>query len=88
LSSGGTRKNAQEAFDSLTPAWLHLGVTQDGQPCTGDSGGPSLLGSSDLVAGITVTGFGQCDIPSAPQWDTKLDTAPHRAFLGQYVTLP
>ncbi len=88
LSSGGTRKNAQETFLSLTPAWLRLGVDEDGQPCVGDSGGPSLLENSSVVAGITVAAAGQCDVPSAPQADMRLDTPAHRAFLGQYVALP
>jgi hypothetical protein len=87
-TSGGTRKDALQSFQSLDPAWLRLGDHQDGQPCLGDSGAPSLLGNSSLVAGILINEFGQCDVASAPQWDMRLDTANHRAFLGQYVALP
>jgi hypothetical protein len=87
-SSGGTRKNAVQSFQSLDPAWLRLGDHQDGEPCLGDSGAPSLLGNTTLVAGILINEFGQCNMPSAPQWDMRLDTPNHRAFLAQYVALP
>jgi hypothetical protein len=87
-SSGGTRKNALESFLSLDSAWLRFGDHQDGQPCLGDSGAPNLLGNSSVVAGILISEFGQCDVASAPQWDMRLDSPNHRAFLGQYVTLP
>jgi hypothetical protein len=87
-TSGGTRKNALESFLSLDPAWLRLEDHQDGQPCLGDSGAPSLLGSTSVVAGIQISDFGQCDVTSTPQWNMRLDTPSHRAFLAQYVTLP
>lgn len=85
LTSGGTRKLAHQSFDSLTPAWLRVGEHLDGQICSGDSGSPGLLGGSNVIAGITAVDFPGCDNAA---WDMRLDTAPHRAFLAQYVTLP
>jgi hypothetical protein len=86
LNSGGTRKVAHETFLSFTSDWLRLGEHLDGSPCTLDSGAPSLLGASNVIAGITIRGTGQCD--GTPQWDIRVDTPAARAFLGQYVTLP
>jgi V8-like Glu-specific endopeptidase len=89
FSSAGTRRIARETFTSLTPAWLRLRMNDGAEICTGDSGSPSLLGDSNVVAGITVgevsLSGGKC--VSQP-WDTRLDTPSSRAFLGQYVTLP
>ena len=60
-----------------------------GQLCIGDSGAPSLLGSSDLVAGIFIGSLslsgGQCE---SAAWDQRVDTPAARAFLRQYVNLP
>jgi hypothetical protein len=86
LSSGGTRKVAHETFLSLAPALLRLGEQLDGSPCTLDSGAPSLLGESNVIAGVTILGTGQRD--GTPQTDMRVDTPSARAFLGQYVTLP
>jgi len=89
LSSTGTREVAQQTFASLTSAWLRLRMAGGAVVCIGDSGSPSLLGSSNVVAGITITegslSGGQCQ--SQP-WDMRVDTPSARAFLGQYVTLP
>ena len=87
FTSGGTRKVAQQTFMSLTSAWLRLQQHEDGQFCIGDSGSPSLLGESDVIAGISITiaAFGQCENAAT---DQRVDTPSARAFLGQYVTLP
>jgi Trypsin len=89
LTSTGTRERATQGFGSLTSAWLRLRMNGGAEVCVGDSGGPSLLGGSNVVAGITVgvssLSGGQCQ--SEP-WDLRVDTPAARAFLGQYVPLP
>jgi hypothetical protein len=54
-----------------------------------DSGSPSLLGTSNVVSGITIAeaslSGGQCH---TQPWDIRVDTPSARAFLGHYVTLP
>jgi hypothetical protein len=89
IFSGGQRKVAGETFLSLTPGWLRLQMHEDGQLCIGDSGAPSLVGTSDVIAGIFIGSLslsgGQCE---SAAWDQRLDTPGARAFLTQYVTLP
>ena len=89
FSSTGTRRVAQQTFASLTSGWLRLRMNRGSEICIGDSGGPSLIGDSDMIAGIT---FGQSSLSggqclSQPR-DIRVDTPSARAFLGQYVTLP
>jgi hypothetical protein len=87
--STGTRRVAQETDTSLSPGWLRLRMNGGAEICTGDSGSPSILGGSNVVAGITTgetsLSGGRC---TSQPWDTRLDTPSARAFLGQYVTLP
>jgi hypothetical protein len=89
FASTGTRRIAQQTFASLTSAWLRLRMNEGAEICIGDSGSPSLLGSSDVIAGMTIgqasLSGGQC--LSQPS-DIRMDTPSARAFLGQYVTLP
>jgi hypothetical protein len=59
--------------------------TGSGGTCFGDSGGPHLLGDTNLVVSITVTGDAVC---RATDKTYRTDTASARAFLGQFVTLP
>ena len=84
-ASAGTRKVAQQTFNSLTRAWLRLQQHVDGQVCFGDSGSPSLFAGSDVIAGILVGGLGPCRNTA---WDQRIDTPAARAFLGHYMTLP
>ena len=84
-SSAGTRRVASEAFDSLAPAILRLSVTNDGKPCTGDSGAPQFLGTSNTIAAVDFTGDHAC---TAMVGGYRLDTPAARAFLANYVTLP
>jgi hypothetical protein len=57
--------------------------------CIGDSGAPSLIAGSNVIAGVFIgegsIAAGSCQ--SQP-WNTRVDTPSARAFLGQYVTLP
>jgi secreted trypsin-like serine protease len=84
------RNVAIGSFDALNNAWLRLSqnnATGDGGTCFGDSGGPEFLGglTSNLQASLTVTGDAMC---LATNVDYRIDTAPARAFLAQFVRLP
>lgn len=87
--STGTRRVAQQIATSLTPGWLRLRMNGGAEICSGDSGSPSLIGASNVVAGITTgessLGGGNC---TSQPWDGRLDTTSARAFLGQYLSLP
>jgi hypothetical protein len=77
-------------LSALNKAWVRLSqnnATGDGGTCFGDSGGPQFLGgsSSNLQVSLTVTGDAMC---LATNVDYRLDTAPARAFLSQFVRLP
>jgi hypothetical protein len=89
FTSGGTRNAAQEVFTSLGSDFFRVRMVGEADICLGDSGGPSLFGSSSLIAGITVLQFsgsgGEC---RSDPWDQRVDTPAARAFIGQYVTLP
>jgi len=86
------REYVTGSLNSVNPAWLRLSQnihTGDGGTCYGDSGGPNFLGASrtetNIVAGTTITGDALC---KATNVTYRLDTAPARAFLGRFVTLP
>jgi hypothetical protein len=89
LTSGGVRTVADEVFASLSPGWLRLRSDGPADICTGDSGSPSILAGTNLVAGITDVQWsldgGECE--SGP-WEQRVDTPGARAFLSTYVTLP
>jgi hypothetical protein len=87
FSSGGTRKVDREFFVSVEPSWLRFRLPDGDQLCPGDSGSPTLVGSSNLVAGISLGSLGGC-WSSGSAFDMRVDTASSRAFIGQYVTLP
>lgn len=79
---------ATGTLNATTPSWLRISMnpaTGDGGTCYGDSGGPNFLGSSDVIAGTTITGDSVC---RATNVDYRLDTASARQFLGGYVALP
>jgi secreted trypsin-like serine protease len=57
----------------------------DGGTCYGDSGGPNFLGTTDIVAAITITGDSVC---RATNVDYRMDTRSARTFLGAFVDLP
>jgi secreted trypsin-like serine protease len=79
----GYRWVATSFFNSLTNSWLRL--TQNasvgaGGTCFGDSGGPDFLGTSQTLAGITITGDLAC---VATNVDLRLDTQSAQDFLAQ-----
>ena len=82
------RMVATGTFSAVTQAWLKISMnpsTGDGGTCYGDSGGPNFLGTTNVIAGITITGDAVC---RATNVTYRLDTESARDFLGQYVTLP
>ncbi len=82
------RQYATSTFNALNETWLRLSqnpATDDGGTCYGDSGGPNFLGTTDVVAGTTITGDAMCRATN----DTyRMDTASARAFLDDFVKLP
>ncbi|MDQ1662506.1 MAG: hypothetical protein QOJ68_2486 [Blastococcus sp.] len=82
------RGAATGTLDATNPAWLRISMnpaTGNGGTCYGDSGGPNFLGSGNVLAATTISGDAVCRSTNV---DYRLDTAPARAFLGQYVRLP
>jgi V8-like Glu-specific endopeptidase len=82
------RMVATGTLNSINAAWLRISMnpsTGNGGTCYGDSGGPNFLGSTDIVAAITITGDAVCRSTNV---DYRLDTQSARAFLSQYVALP
>jgi V8-like Glu-specific endopeptidase len=79
---------ATGTLNSITQAWLKISMNPshgDGGTCYGDSGGPNFLGSSDVIAGTTITGDAVCRSTNV---DYRLDTESARSFLAPYVALP
>jgi hypothetical protein len=79
---------ATGTLNSVNPAWLRISMnaaTGNGGTCYGDSGGPNFLGTTDIVAAITITGDAICRATNVVY---RLDTESARAFLDDYVTLP
>jgi secreted trypsin-like serine protease len=82
------RMVATGTLNAINPAWLRISMnpaTGNGGTCYGDSGGPNFLGTTNVVAAITITGDAVC---RATNVDYRLDTPSARAFLGRYVRLP
>jgi secreted trypsin-like serine protease len=88
LHYNDVRMVATGTLNSITPSWLRISMnpsTGNGGTCYGDSGGPNFLGSTDIVAGTTITGDAWCRSTNV---DYRTDTASARDFLGHYVRLP
>jgi secreted trypsin-like serine protease len=82
------RMVATGTLNAVNKTWLRISMnpsTDNGGTCYGDSGGPNFLGTTDIVAAITITGDAVCRSTNV---DYRLDTPSARAFLSQYVTLP
>jgi secreted trypsin-like serine protease len=82
-----TREYAVGYFNSLGPGMLHVSQnihTGSGGGCYGDSGGPQLLGDTNVVVSITVTGDVFCKATNVAQ---RIDIASVQEFLSQYVEL-
>jgi V8-like Glu-specific endopeptidase len=82
------RMVATGTLNSINKAWLRISMNPargDGGTCYGDSGGPNFLGTTDIIAAVTITGDAVCRSTNVVY---RLDTASARAFLSQYVTLP
>ncbi|WP_206062862.1 trypsin-like serine protease [Nocardioides piscis] len=82
------RMVATGELNAINKTWLRISMnasTGDGGTCYGDSGGPNFLGTTDVIAGITITGDAVCRSTNVVY---RLDTESARAFLGQFVSLP
>lgn len=83
-----TRYVSTAEFNALNAAWLRLSqvnATGAGGTCNGDSGGPNFFGTTEMIAGITITGDMEC---FATNVIYRLDTEGARSFLAPYVKLP
>src|SRR3954471_15231251 len=79
------RMTAAGTLNAINPAWLRISMnpaTGNGGTCYGDSGGPNFLGTTQVVAAITITGDAICRSTNVVY---RLDTESARAFLAQYV---
>jgi Trypsin len=84
----GTRYVSESSFRALRGSYLNLSQNPtlgDGGTCFGDSGGPNFLGSSDVIAAITITGDAVC---RATNVTLRLDRRSVQAFLDDFVDLP
>ena len=82
------RMVATGELNAVNKTWLRISMnpsTGNGGTCYGDSGGPNFLGTTDIVAAITITGDAVCRSTNV---DYRLDTESARAFLGGFVPLP
>jgi hypothetical protein len=82
------RMVATGELNSINKTWLRISMnpsTGNGGTCYGDSGGPNFLGTTDIIAAITITGDAVCRSTNV---DYRLDTPSARSFLGQFVALP
>jgi len=82
------RMVATGTLNATTPSWLRISMnpaTGNGGTCYGDSGGPNFLGTTDVIAGTTITGDTNCRSTNV---DYRLDTASARQFLARFVPLP
>jgi secreted trypsin-like serine protease len=82
------RMVATGTLNSTNPSWLRISMnpsTGNGGTCYGDSGGPNFLGTTDIIAAITITGDAVCRSTNVVY---RLDTESARTFLSQYVALP
>jgi V8-like Glu-specific endopeptidase len=82
------RMVATGTLNAINSSWLRISMnasTGNGGTCYGDSGGPNFIGTTNIIAAITITGDAVCRATNVVY---RLDTASAREFLAQYVTLP
>lgn len=82
------RMMATGTLNATNKTWLRISMnasTGNGGTCYGDSGGPNFLGTTQIVAAITITGDAVCRSTNVVY---RLDTESARTFLAQYVELP
>lgn len=82
------RMVATGTLNSTNATWLRVSMNPslgNGGTCYGDSGGPNYLGTSDVIAAITITGDAICRSTNV---DYRLDTPSARDFLSAYLALP
>jgi secreted trypsin-like serine protease len=82
------RMKTTGTLNAINPTWLRISMNPakgDGGTCYGDSGGPNFLGTTNVIASITITGDAVCQSTNVTY---RLDTESARTFLAQYVTLP
>ena len=82
------RMVATGTLNATNNTWLRISMnasTGNGGTCYGDSGGPNFLGTTNVIAGITITGDAVCRSTNVVY---RLDTESARAFLGEFVRLP
>ena len=82
------RMTATGTLNATNPSWLRISMnasTGNGGTCYGDSGGPNFLGTTDIIAAITITGDAVCRATNVVY---RLDTESARTFLEDYVELP
>jgi secreted trypsin-like serine protease len=84
----GFRWVASSFFNSLSPSWLRLTQNSSvgaGGTCAGDSGGPNFLGTSNVIAAITIGGDNTCVSTNV---DYRMDTAEAQGFLRGFGWRP
>jgi len=84
----GERRVAVSEYRALNRARVHLSQNPShdlGGSCFGDSGGPSFLGDTDIIAGIIIDGDQSC---RATNILYRVDTESARSFLEPFVDLP
>jgi secreted trypsin-like serine protease len=82
------RMMATGTLNATNRSWLRISMnpaTGNGGTCYGDSGGPNFLGTTQVLAAITITGDAVCRATNVVY---RLDTESARAFLEDYVELP
>ncbi|MFC7725516.1 trypsin-like serine protease [Nocardioides sp. GCM10028917] len=75
-------------LNAINKTWLRISMnanTGNGGTCYGDSGGPNFVGTTDIIAAITITGDAVCRSTNVVY---RLDTESARVFLAGFVALP
>jgi V8-like Glu-specific endopeptidase len=83
-----SRNVATGTLNTVTSSALKVSQNasaDNGGTCYGDSGGPNFIGTTNVIAGTTITGDTWCRSTNV---DYRLDTTAARDFLRQFVTLP